>query len=236
MVRRSRLKSKLFLVFLVFSTTAAAFWMGLIPQRMSPFAPLDLAASEQWFLDPRLAVLRRDPALCREILRPPYIDARAILDKPVRNGCGWNNAVRIVEAGNAKISAGTTTCELAAAFAMWVTHVVQPAAREVFGTTVSRIEQMGTYSCRNIIGNQKWRTVRSQHATANAIDISGFRLKNGRRIRVVKDWKDVGADGHFLRTIHSRSCRFFRVALSPDYNPAHKDHFHFDRGLLKTCR
>ncbi len=236
MARRSRLTSKLLLTFLVFFTTAAAFWLGFIPQKWSPFAPIDLASSDQWFIDLRLSTLRRDRTSCLAVLKKPYVTARPIIDRPIKRGCGWRNAVRIYEAGDAKVSAAQITCELAAAFALWSKHVVQPAAQEVFGTSVKSFEQMGTYSCRNIIGNSKWRTVRSQHATANAIDISGFRLADGRRIRVRTHWKSKGAEGHFLRIVHSRSCRYFRVALSPNYNLAHKDHFHFDRGVLKTCR
>ncbi|MGH1418961.1 MAG: extensin family protein [Hyphomicrobiaceae bacterium] len=236
MARHSRLKPKLMLVFLVLVTTTLALWLGLVPQRMSPFEPVDLASNDQWFLNLRLAALRRDKNLCRKTLLPPYVKSKMVFDKPIKKGCGWYNAVRLSEVGEARLSTGTTTCELAAALSMWMTHVVQPAARSNFGSDVARIDQMGTYSCRNIIGNQKWRTVRSQHAKANAIDISGFRLKNGRHIRVLSDWKKETPNGRFLRQIHRRSCRYFRVALSPNYNPAHKDHFHFDRGFFKACR
>ena len=236
MKRQKSLISKITLAVIVFATTLAAFWLGLIPQKWSPFAPIDLAESEQWFLDPRLAVLRRDPELCQQVLKKPFIVAKPISSQPFKNGCGWRNSVRVSETGFARIPVSKITCEMAVAFSLWVTHVVQPAAEEFFGTSVRQIEHMGTYSCRNIIGNRKWRTVRSQHASANAIDISGFRLKDGRRIRLVTHWKDKGVNGHFLRMIHRRSCKYFRVSLSPDYNLAHKDHFHFDRGVFKTCR
>ncbi|MGI9478102.1 MAG: extensin family protein, partial [Hyphomicrobiaceae bacterium] len=32
------------------------------------------------------------------------------------------------------------------------------------------------------------------------------------------------------------ACHYFRVALSPAFNAAHRDHFHFDRGILWTCQ
>jgi hypothetical protein len=81
---------------------------------------------------------------------------------------------------------------------------------------------------------------RSQHASANAVDISGFTLGDGRQITVAKGWNDAGSpagdSAKFLRAIHQGACRYFRVALSPAFNSAHHDHFHLDRGPLQRCR
>jgi hypothetical protein len=106
----------------------------------------------------------------------------------------------------------------------------------MFGQEVVTLGDMGTYDCRNIVGNPFWKGVRSQHAAANAIDISGFTFADGRSISVLRDWKGKGPESQFLREAHRRSCRYFRVALSPDFNAAHANHFHFDRGLMWTCR
>lgn len=234
--KRSHLGSKIVLIILIAISAISAFWLGLVPQRYSPFSQINIADSNQWFIDLRLSSLRRDRAACGAIIKSPFIAARQIADKPFKSGCGWRNAVRISETGGVRLSAGRITCELATAVSLWAKHVLQPAAKEILGTSVSRIDQIGTYSCRNIIGNSRWRTVRSQHASANAIDIVGFTLANGKKIRLLRHWKSKGPEGKFLREIHKQSCNYFRVALSPNYNLAHKDHFHFDRGILKTCR
>jgi hypothetical protein len=78
--------------------------------------------------------------------------------------------------------------------------------------------------------------VRSQHATANAIDISGFTLDGGRQISILRDWTSKGPEAAFLKEVHHRACRYFRVALGPEYNAAHKNHFHFDRGAFSRCK
>jgi hypothetical protein len=75
----------------------------------------------------------------------------------------------------------------------------------------------------------------SQHATANAIDISTFTFEDGSTASALKDW-DKGDNGEFLRAAHRGACRFFNGALSPDYNAAHANHFHFDMGWWKVCR
>ena len=67
-------------------------------------------------------------------------------------------------------------------------------------------------------------------------DLFIFTLVDGRRITVLKHWLDDGVDGQFLRAVHRRACRYFRVVLGPAYNDLHKDHFHLDRGILATCR
>ena len=68
------------------------------------------------------------------------------------------------------------------------------------------------------------------------IDIGGFVLADGRRITLLRHWSDTGPDGDFLRRVNSRSCRYFRVSLGPEFNAAHRDHFHFDRGPFWACR
>ena len=78
--------------------------------------------------------------------------------------------------------------------------------------------------------------MRSQHALANAVDIGGFRLENGLEINVARDWKGDDREARFLRAVHERACRYFRVAIGPDFNAAHWNHFHYDRGVMKTCR
>lgn len=227
---------QLLLVFLLSGAIFGAFWFGLVPQRFSPFAPVSLEHPPGWFLDPKLAALRRDPALCQSVLKAPHIDAAAVPDQAMKDGCGWTNGVKFQNAGGARLGAEPITCELAAAMTLWIEYEVQPAAVAAFGKRVTAIEDMGTYDCRNIIGSTVWKNTKSQHATANALDVAGFTLEDGRKISVLKDWPNKGTEATFLRAIKGRSCGYFRVSLGPDFNAAHKNHFHFDRGPMWTCR
>jgi len=81
----------------------------------------------------------------------------------------------------------------------------------------------------------------SEHATANALDVAGFTLADGRSISVLRDWTGDGEDAQFLRAVRDGACDLFSTVLSPDYNAAHRDHFHFDqadRGTTgwRACR
>lgn len=234
--RRGRAFAKLLLLLLVAGSLGASFWFGLVPQAINPLPRLDLSQPHPWFVDFRIAALRRNRALCDATLTEPQVSARLVSDNPIKNGCGWENAVRLNSAGGAALPVGTVTCEMAAALALWVEHDVQPLAQELLGSRVTRIAHMGGYACRNIIGSKALRSFRSQHATANAIDISGFDLADGRRIRLARDWKGEDAESQFLKAVHRSACRYFRIALSPNFNAAHHDHFHFDRGPFIRCR
>ena len=236
MKKLARSIARIVLVVLIAVVLFGSLRFGLIPQRFSPFAPLSLRDPPRYFLDARLSVLRRDPALCQSVLTTPHIDASAVADQPVKDGCGWSNAVKFSTVGGARIGVSPLTCEMAAALALWIEQDVQPLAQELFGQSVVRLGDMGSYGCRNIVGNPLWRNVRSQHASANAIDISGFTLADGHQISILKDWSAAGAASIFLKEAHKRACRYFRVTLGPEYNEAHKNHFHFDRGAFSRCK
>ena len=185
--------------------------------------------------DWRLAELRHDTDLCRRVLKAPQIEAGPIADSPLKDGCGWTNSVRITSTGNARLALDKLTCESAAALALWMQHEVQPLAERLLGQRVASVQHLGSYSCRNIRGSPDWRLTKSEHATANAIDIRGFTLADGRQISVLKAWSAGGSDAQFLQAVHQAACRYFRVVLGPAYNAAHRDHFHLDRGPLRRC-
>jgi len=123
------------------------------------------------------------------------------------------------------------TCPMALALASFEKVLQEEAARELHSTVV-RIDQLGTYSCREIIAYPGWV---SEHSYANAIDLARFTLKNGVTIDVQRDF-DLGADlpkrpgGAFLRAISQRAYDedIFSHVLTPFFNAAHRNHFHVD--------
>jgi len=233
--RRRSITLRVLLVLALAVGIGFLFRQGWVPARFNPLPVVSLDAPGGLLLDWQLAALRYEPGLCSQVLKSPQIQAAQISDNPLRDGCGWLTAVRVSEMGGAKVGAEPLTCQLAAAFAMWMAHDVQPLAQSVLGQRVTSVRQIGTYACRNIIGNPLWKNRRSEHATANAIDIAGFTLADGRQISVARHWSGPGPESRFLKAVHQASCGYFRVSLGPDFNAAHRDHFHLDRGILWTC-
>jgi hypothetical protein len=149
-------------------------------------------------------------------------------------GCGAIDSVKLLDIGTPVTNLGVLTCPLAKNFAAWVEYAVRPAARRYLGSEVVRVETFGTYSCRNVYGGRSGRL--SQHATANAVDVSGFVLQDGRRVTLLDGWKGAEDEREFLRTLHASACKRFGTTLGPDYNAAHHNHFHFDMSGQGYCR
>ncbi|RYY93755.1 MAG: hypothetical protein EON61_24585 [Alphaproteobacteria bacterium] len=92
---------------------------------------------------------------------------------------------------------------------------------------------MGSYSCRRVNSAKEGRW--SQHATGDAVDISGFRLADGTKIMVKDEFGKDTSKGRFLKEVRDKGCDLFSTTLSPDYNKLHADHLHFDMGFSSIC-
>lgn len=189
--------------------------------------PLDLSAPINGATARQLAGLRDDLPRCLALLGAANAGVRPAA--AVRAGeCGYDDGVTVARSQGVQWRPGgrTASCAVAAALFVWEREVVQPAARELLGSRVTGIDHLGAYACRNTYGRDD--TDLSEHATANAIDVAGFRLANGRTVSVLRDWPGEDAEARFLRRVRDGACRLFGTTLSPDYNAAHADHFHLD--------
>lgn len=157
-------------------------------------------------------------------------------DRQFGGGCQAVGAVQLLEIGTPVNNLGAMTCPLASRFSDWVRFGVGPAARTMLGSDVVRVDTMGTYACRNVVGGSSSARL-SEHARANAVDVAAFVLADGRKIRVAGGWNE-GSDEEraFLRRIRESACKRFVTVLSPDYNAAHHDHLHLDMGGGRLCR
>ena len=119
-------------------------------------------------------------------------------------------------------------CQMTSTMERWIRDAVQPAAQARFGMPVTEVLTMGTYACRTRNNNSR-RTKMSEHAYANAFDIAGFRLADGRTIRVKSDWRRGDpASQAFLRETLISACEYFTTVLGPGSNRQHEDHIHID--------
>lgn len=205
-----------------------------LPSRWDPWAPLDVRDPPNLLTRYKLARLSIDDALCRTTLSSAEMRYQPLPDRETAPGCGFKNALR-VSATSARVATPfAASCRLAVSLALWELHVVQPAARRHFGQEVAGLEHFGSYACRNVYGRETGR--RSRHATADALDVAGFVLADGRRIRVAADWDGDDQTALFLREVRDGACPYFASVLGPDYNAAHRDHLHLDRGGFGICR
>jgi hypothetical protein len=205
-----------------------------IPDRYNPWAPLVLDAEPNFLTRVKLARLSKDRQLCQDVLASSGFAYATLPDRITGYACGFHNAVRIERTSVRVGEPFSLSCRAAVSLALWERHALQPQALALFGQRVARIEHYGSYACRNVYGRP--RATRSRHATAEALDIAGFILEDGSRIRVLKDWSEGRVEAKFLHAVRDGACEFFDGVLSPDYNAAHEDHFHLDRGTYRVCR
>ena len=180
----------------------------------------------------------RTPAQCEAELEAARVRFSPTPDRVNSETCGLTAAgVLGADMGTVARMAPsdvTMTCALATAISVWRRQSVEPAARELLGSDVVEIDHMGVYACRpvnNQAGNRP-----SAHSRAAALDFSGVRLRDGRRITVRGNWNGGGPEAAFLRRIRDDACKVFGTTLSPDYNALHHDHLHLEAESGRLCR
>ncbi|MFC4257764.1 extensin family protein [Marinobacter lacisalsi] len=210
-----------------------------LPPEWSPFAPVALDHRMTPVTRWKLNSLRDEQAECIDVLATApdnWLDHLPLEDYTPVESCPLTNVVRVTRTSAELSSTFTATCPLVAAWVMFEQQQLQPLAREHLGSPVVRLDHYGTFACRNIYHRENAR--RSEHASAAALDLAGFRLADGRRISVLEDW-DNDADParrKFLKAVHSAACDYFGTVLGPDYNKPHENHFHLDTSRFGICR
>lgn len=205
----------------------------IIPPQHNPYRVLDPNESVGLATRGQLVHLKRNPELCRQALTSAGIGFSEFDDTLNQSRCQPEGTLVLQRSATPYSAAPLRmSCHQLAALYVWETQIVRPQAERLFGSPLRQVQTYGTFSCRNIAGTRRL----SEHASANAIDIYGFALEDGRDISVLRDWQSDEVEGLFLDRIHRGACGLFSVTLGPDYNAAHADHFHLDMGRLTTCR
>ena len=201
-------------------------------QRAPPPRPEPAARSEP---TPRADSRSPETLQCHIDLARERIGFSVLDDRRFERGCSALGSVQLLEIGTPVTNLGAMTCPLARQFARWSREAVQTAASQWLNSPVRRIETFGSYACRSVNSQPGARL--SEHAFANAVDVSGFVLADGRHITVQDGWN--GEDERvrrFLRAVHQAGCRRFNIGLSPDSDAYHYNHMHFDMGRGPYCR
>jgi len=134
--------------------------------------------------DPKVAAAR---AACAEMLAGITLDYDQL--DPIKKGiCGAPAAILVRSIGDPAVAISppaTMTCTLAVAVDAWLKDTVQPAA-SVLGSSVVKMRNASSYKCRNRYGGANTKI--SEHALANALDISEFVFASGQRYKVLGNW------------------------------------------------
>lgn len=227
------MRGKVWLTMMILSVACGVGYRYL-PSYYNPLAPLELSDPPNWLTQFKLK--RLTPARCQTLLQQAN-EQKLITSQPVADSageCPLTNVVRVRDFGVVKLSSSfLASCPLALRSALYVGQQAAPLTERLMMSQLTRIEHLGSYACRNIYHRPDAR--RSEHASAQALDISGFILADGRHVTVLRGWKQEES-ATWLRTLLSASCHYYGNGLGPDYNAAHANHFHLGIRGIGLCR
>jgi hypothetical protein len=167
------------------------------------------------------------PSACRLALTDEVAVAPSIPDIHGPGDCGGEDLVRleaVVLPDKHRVTlkpAATMRCKMATEIANWVRADIAPLAAGQ-GSELNTLDNYDSYDCRGRNGVSGAKL--SEHGHANAIDVHGFWLADGRSI-VLTD----PAMSHELREnmLHS-ACTRFTTVLGPGSDGHHEEHIHLD--------
>lgn len=208
-----------------------------LPAQWNPFTPLAMTDPPGWMMRYKLQRLSRDPAACLAVLESArqqgFIHYRVVPD--IQGDCPLEQPLRVSGFGEVTLSSSfLASCPMAVSSTLFVVNSQLALKQAGIDSPLSRIAHVGSYACRNIYHRQQGRL--SEHATADAWDISGFQLANGRWLQVGKNWQQPADAAAGLHALWRTGCATFGNALGPDYNAAHAGHFHLGMRGAGYCR
>ena len=171
----------------------------------------------------------------------PFIKTKLSLGGP--SVCGAERPFELAAADGGRVALRPVAylrCPMIPQVNRWVSTSVEPAAQRIYGVPLAELRIAGSYACRPM--NNSYGGHLSEHGHANALDVSGFVLADGRSITVKKGWRGDDRDRAFLHAVHDGACQNFTTVLSPDYDSNHQDHLHVDLarrgpdGLRTVCK
>ncbi|HFK5651734.1 extensin family protein [Enterobacter cloacae] len=223
-------KTLLIVIILVAVATVGYRWL---PSYYNPFTPLTLDDPPGKITQYKLR--RLTPEACASLLSQANQKA-LIRTQPVADSagaCPLHNVVRVRDFGPVSLNSSfLASCPLALSSALFVSQQARPLTKTWTGSELTRIEHLGSYACRNIYHRPDAR--RSEHASAEALDISAFQLANGERVTILRGWRSTKTQP-WLQALLTASCGYYGNGLGPDYNAAHSNHFHLGMRGFGLC-
>ncbi|TMJ56883.1 MAG: extensin family protein [Alphaproteobacteria bacterium] len=165
---------------------------------------------------------------CQERLTPDVVVMHPLPSITGPGSCGAEDVVSldavVLKDGQrlALAPAATLRCPMAEAVAHWIREDVAPAAAATFGSPARTIVAGVSYECR---GRDRIPDAKlSEHAHANALDLRGLKLANGK----VVDFTDKAVIKEFRDTVRQSACGRFTTVLGPGSDSYHERQIHLD--------
>lgn len=210
------MKGKTLLTVFIIAAVATVGYRWL-PSYYNPFTPLHLDDPPGRITQYKLRNLT--PQACTSLLS--QANQRALIrTQPVADSggeCPLRNIVRVRNFGPVSLNSSfLASCPLALSSALFISQQARPLTRSYTGSELTRIEHLGSFACRNIYHRPDAR--RSEHATAEALDITAFGLANGEKVTVQNGWKATKTQP-WLKGMLAASCSYYSTAWGQSITP-----------------
>jgi len=209
--------------------------------KAAPAVPMEVFAAEPDFdTTAKLPdITPAPPSACQIRIadRLAVIEAIPALAGP--GDCGATDVVKlqaIIMPDKSRVAltpAATLRCSMAEAVALWVREDLAATVADL-GSTIRALDNYASYDCRgrNRVAGAKI----SEHGMANAIDIRGLQLANGK----FAGFTDRNFASNIRETIRKQTCDRFTTVLGPGSDGYHESHIHMDlaqrRGGYRLCQ
>lgn len=166
-------------------------WLKMhLPPQWNPFTPLAVTDPPGWMTRYKLECLSHDPEACLAVLQRAsaqgFVRFRHV--PALQGDCSIAQPLRISGFGDITLSGSfLASGPMAISSTMFILNSHHGPQQSGINRSLRRNSHLGSYACRNIYHRQQERL--SEHATAEAWDVSGFQLANGRWLRVGKSWQ-----------------------------------------------
>jgi hypothetical protein len=209
-----------------------------IPRRIAP-VPMEVFAAEPDAASAAASDKPEEPSACwlRVADRIAVIEPLPSLSGP--GDCGATDVVRleaIIQPDKSRVAMtppATLRCSMAEALATWVRDDLTATVAQL-GSAPRALDNYASYDCR---GRNRVAGARiSEHGLANAIDIRGVHLSNGK----FAEFTDRNLAREFREAVRKTVCSRFTTVLGPGSDGHHETHIHMDlaerRGGYRLCQ
>jgi hypothetical protein len=179
------------------------------------------------------------PSACRLALSEDIAIAPSIPDIHGEGGCGGEDLVRLEavvlpdKTRVVVIPAAILRCTMASAVADWIRTDMAPLAAGL-GSALRDLDNFDSYECRGrnrVVGGKL-----SEHGRANALDVRGVKLADGRSI----SFTDFTSPREIRERVLRSVCMRFSTVLGPGSDGYHENHIHLDlmerRNNYRICQ
>lgn len=190
-------------------------------------------------IEPMQTEIVLPPSACRLRLSPELAEAPSIPPRAGPSACGGEDLVRLEavhlpDTGRVALSPpAVLRCEMAEALVDWVRGEIPPLATGL-GAPIAALDNFSSYECRG--RNNVFGAKLSEHGKANAFDLRGFKLANGKLV----DLTNVSFDRDVRERVRGGLCGRFTTVLGPGSDRYHENHIHLDlaqrRGGYRMCQ